>query len=116
MRKIRHAPTRRKEKRALASLFMFFSFVWLLPSGVTMHYAAKEPNGAAYHVAMAVHWAASLIFFTAIVVHLVLNWKPLTRHMLSEARERLAFSGETVFALLATAALVLLIASHVVFL
>jgi len=106
----------RMDKRAITSLFMFFSFVWLVPSGIAVHFGSDASTQPIYHIAMSIHTAASLVFLTAVVVHLVVNWKPMTRHLISRTKEYMVFNREAVIALVVVAALVLLIASHVVFL
>lgn len=110
------ASKHRMKKRALTSLLMLFSFVWLVPSGIVIHFTADASTGRAHHIAMSAHAAASLVFLLAVVVHLAVNWKPLTHHMISKTKEYLAFSGEALIALVIVTALVLVIASHAVFL
>ena len=113
---VEQTPGRRTNKRALTSLLMFFSFLWLVPSGITVHLAAAGPTEPLYHVSMAAHVAGSVVFLAAIVVHLLLNWKPMMHHMTSKTKEYMAFSREAIIALVIVTAMVLLIASHVVFL
>ena len=112
--KEKQASRRRMNKRALTSLFMFFSFLWLVPSGITIHFSADDaPTGFVYHVAESLHWTASLIFFAAIVLDMALNWKALKRQIMSRTNEYLTFNKETVLALIVVSTLILLITSHV---
>ena len=101
-------------KRGLTTLFVLFSFLWLVPSGLITHFSAGtsvEPSPI-QHIAMSLHWAASMVFFVAIGLHAVLNWKHLTRHIISKTNEYMALNKETIAALIVVSALVLLFGFH----
>ena len=107
---------RRLDRRTRSSLFMFFSFLWLVPSGIAMHLFDGASTRVAYHVAMSMHWAAAVVFLTAVVIHLVVNWKSVRNLLAQKAREYFAFNREAVVALVVVTAIVLLVASHAVLL
>jgi hypothetical protein len=100
------------DKRALSSLFMFFSFILLVPSGIAMHIAAQLSAEKLHHVTMAAHGAAALIFLASAVIHLILNWKAIARYMLSKAKASLPLKKEAVIAACLTILIVLLVGSH----
>jgi hypothetical protein len=58
------------------------------------------------------HNAASLLFVTAAVVHVILNWKVLTRYMSARVGEYMRFKRELLIAVLGVSGFVLLVASH----
>jgi hypothetical protein len=103
-------------KRALTSLFMFFSFAWLVPSGIIMHFAAQSTVEPLHHIVMSMHNTASLIFLVSVVVHLTLNWKPMSHYMISKINEYLPFKTELMIAALVVTVLILLVGLHPLFL
>lgn len=100
------------DKRSFASLFMLFSFILLVPSGIVMHFAAELPGNQLHHASMAAHNAAALIFLPSAIMHLVLNWKAIVRYMLSKAKAYLPLKREAVIAAGVTILFVLLIGLH----
>ena len=100
------------DKRALTSLFMFFSLVWLVPTGITMHFAAQSSVALFQHIVMSMHNTASVVFVTSVVVHLTLNWKSMSRYMASKLNEYLPFRTELIIAAIAVTVLILLVGSH----
>jgi hypothetical protein len=106
----------RINKRALSSLFMIFSFFWLIPSGIAVHFSEEALEISFHHIAMSAHTAASVVFLAACVVHLVINWASLKRSLVSKTREYMALNKEAAIALVVVTALVLLIVSHAFFL
>lgn len=100
------------DKRALTSLFMFFSLVWLVPTGITMHFAAQSSVAWFQHIVMSMHNTASAIFVTSLAVHLTLNWKSMSRYTASKINEYLPFRTEAFIAAIVVAVLILFIGSH----
>ena len=98
--------------RSLASLALFCAGVWLVPSGIALHFASHEGATRWNHLFMSMHGAASLLFAAAAVVHMTLNWKVLTRYMNARVGEYLQFKRELLIAVLGVSGLVLLVASH----
>jgi hypothetical protein len=98
--------------RALASLTLFCAGVWLVPSGIALHFAVHEGATRWSHLFMTMHNAASLLFVTATVVHVILNWKVLTRYMSARVGEYVQFKRELLIAVLGVSGLVLFAASH----
>ncbi len=112
MQQLGRSSTHRLDSRGLASLFMFFSFLWLVPTGIIMHFAAQGSSESVLHIVMSMHNTASVIFVTSVVVHLILNRKSMSRYMLSKMREYLPFRTEMIIAAVAVIVLVLLVGSH----
>ncbi len=100
------------DKRALTSLFMFFSLIWLALTGITMHFAVQSSVALFQHIVMSMHNTASVVFATSVVVHLTLNWKSMSRHMTSKINEYLSFRTEAIIAAIFVTILILLIGSH----
>ena len=112
MQQVGQQRTQRFDRRALTSLLMFFSFLWLVPTGIVMHFAAQAPAEPILHIVMSMHNTASVIFVTSVVVHLTLNRKLMARYVVSKTKEYLPFRTELVVAAITVTILVLLIGSH----
>ena len=100
------------DKRALTALFMFFSFVWLVPTGITMHFIAQTSFELIRHIVMSLHNTAAVIFVTSAVVHLTLNWKSMKRYMASKINEYFPYRTEAIIAAIVVTGLLLFIGSH----
>jgi hypothetical protein len=98
--------------RSLAALFMFFSFILLVPSGIAMHLAAQSSAGQWHHATMAAHVAAALIFLVSAAIHLAVNWHAIMRYLLSKTKMALPLKREAVVAACLTILFVLLVGSH----
>jgi hypothetical protein len=99
-------------KRALTSVAMLFSFLWLPPSGIALHLTASTPFHPVRHVLMALHNMSALLFLIAIAFHLGLNWKAMTQYLVSKAAEYRTVRKEAVIAALVVTGIVVLFASH----
>lgn len=98
--------------RPLAAIILFCAGVCLVPSGIALHFAVHEGATKWSHLFMSMHNAASLLFLAAAVVHLILNWKVLTRYMSARVGECLQFKWELLIAVLGVSGLVLFAALH----
>ncbi len=98
--------------RALASLVLFCAGVWLVPSGIALHFASHEGDTKWSHFFMTMHNAASLLFLAAALVHITLNWKVLTHYVRNRVGEYMRFKRELLIAVLGVSVFVLLLASH----
>jgi hypothetical protein len=98
--------------RALASLILFCAGAWLVPSGIALHFASHGGVTRLSHIFMSIHNTASLLFVSAALVHVTLNWKALTSHMRTRAGEYMRFKRELLIAVLGVSGFVLLVASH----
>lgn len=98
--------------RALASMALFCAGVWLVPSGIALHFASHEGATRWSDLFMTMHNAASLIFLIAAVVHGILNGKVLTHYVKARVGEYMRFKRELLIAVLGVSGFVLLVASH----
>jgi hypothetical protein len=98
--------------RALASTTLFCAGVWLVPSGIALHFALHEGATRWGHLFMTMHNTASLLFLIAAVVHVILNWKVLTHYVNARVGEYMRFKRELLIAVLGVSGFVLLMASH----
>lgn len=98
--------------RALASMALFCSGVWLVPSGIALHFASHEGASRWGHLFMTMHNTASLLFLIAAVVHITLNWKVLTQYVNSRVGEYMRFRRELLIAVLGVSGFILLVAYH----
>ena len=98
--------------RALASMALFCAGVWLVPSGIALHFASHEGATRWSHLFMTMHNTASLLFLIAAVVHVILNWKVLTHYVNARVGEYIRFKRELLIAVLGVSGFVLLAASH----
>ena len=98
--------------RALASLALFCAGVWLVPSGIALHFAAHSGNTMWNHFFMSMHNTASLFFVIAAVVHVIMNCKVLTCYLREIVGEYRRFKRELLIALLGISGFVLFVAFH----
>ncbi len=101
--------------RALASLALFCAGVWLVPSGIALHFASHSGASMWSHLFMSMHNAASSIFIAAAVVHVSLNWKAMTHYVRARLGEYLRFKRELLIAVLGVSGFVVLVASHALY-
>jgi succinate dehydrogenase hydrophobic anchor subunit len=105
-------PPQALNRRALTSLFMFFSFMCLPLSGMPLHYARGQAFSSYEHWLMSVHNMSATIFFVATVIHLTLHWSALTRYIATKTNEYLHFKKEMYIALAIVLAVVGVFSSH----
>jgi hypothetical protein len=98
--------------RALASMALFCAGVWLVPSGIALHFASHGGTTMWSHLFMTMHNTASLLFLIAAVAHVIMNWKVLTHYVNAKVGEYMRFKRELLIAVLGVSVLVLLMASH----
>jgi hypothetical protein len=101
-------------KRALTSMFMFFSFILLPLSGIPLHYSrtASEPS-VLEEFLMSVHNISALIFLIAVLIHLSLNWSALIKYIAAKTTEYFQFKKEMIIALITVVLIVGIFSSHV---
>ena len=97
--------------RALASVALFCSGVWLVPSGLALHFASDDGATKWSHLFMTIHNTASFLFIIAAVVHVIMNWKVLTHYVNAKAGEYMRFKRELLIGVLGVSALVMLVAA-----
>ena len=98
--------------RALASVGLFCAGVWLVPSGIALHFASHDGATKWSHLFMTIHNTASFLFLIAAVVHVIMNWKVLTHYVNAKVGEYMRFKRELLIAVLGVSALVMLVAFH----
>jgi hypothetical protein len=100
-------------KRALTSMFMFFSFILLPLSGIPLHFSRTSADvGIIEHFLMSVHNMSALIFLITVVIHLSLNWNALIKYIATKTSEYFRFRKEMIVALVTVALIVGLFSSH----
>ena len=97
--------------RALASVALFCSGVWLVPSGIAI-FASHDGATKWSPLFMTIHNTASFLFIIAAVVHLIMNWKVLTHYVNAKVGEYMRFKRELFIAVLGVSAFVMLVAFH----
>ena len=102
----------RLNKRALTSLFMFFSGLWLAPTGITMHFVSQSQNELIHHISMSMHNSASFIFVGSVIVHLTINWKSMSKYIAAKINESSPYKTELIITAITVTVLILLIGSH----
>jgi hypothetical protein len=98
--------------RALASVGLFCAGVWLVPSGIALHFASHDGATKWSHLFMTIHNTASFLFLIAAVVHVIMNWKVLTHYVNAKVGEYMRFKRELLIAVLGVSAFVMLVAFH----
>lgn len=99
-------------KRAIVSLTMLFSFIWLPPSGIILHLTDSAEMSQLRHAAMAVHNFASIIFLIGAIIHIVYNLKPIKQYIVNKVHMFPSLKREAIIAFIITTVLILLFASH----
>ncbi len=61
---------------------------------------------------MSVHNMAATIFFVATILHLVLNWKALSKYMVEKTTELFTFKREMIIAFVVVIVVVGIFSSH----
>ena len=67
--------------RVLLALVMLGSFIFLPSFGLALHLASNAPFQPRRHLLMTFHNLASIIFMISLILHLVLNWRPLWNYL-----------------------------------
>ena len=67
--------------RALLSLVMFGSFIFLPSIGLALHLSANAPFQPTRHLLMTLHNLAGITFMISLILHLWLNWRPLWNYL-----------------------------------
>jgi len=98
--------------RALTSVALFCAGVWLVPSGIALHFASHHSATKWSHLFMTIHNTASFLFIIAAVVHVIMNWKVLSHYVNAKVGEYMKFKRELLIAVLGVSAFVILVAFH----
>jgi len=99
-------------KQTLASLLLLIASVFLLTSGLPLHFAAAYRNGTGHHVLMTIYNASALIFVSAALAHVYWNRRSIRIHLLREAEDFLRPKKEWAFALAIALGIVAFALSH----
>lgn len=97
--------------RALVSVALFCSGVWLVPSGIAI-FASHDGATKLNPLFVTIHNTASFLFIIAAVVHVIMNWKVLTHYVNAKSGEYMRFKRELLIAILGVSAFVVLAAFH----
>lgn len=100
--------------RALASMALFCAGIWLVPSGIALHFASHQGATGWSHLFMNIHNTASFLFLAAAVAHVIMNWKVLTHYVNAKVGEYMRFKKELLIAVLGVSLLVMLVAFHAI--
>ena len=98
--------------RALASVALFCAGLWLVPSGIALHFASHDGTAKWSHLFMTIHNTASFLFLTGAVVHVIMNRKVLTHYVNAKVGDYMRFKRELLIAVLGVSAFVVLVALH----
>ncbi len=98
--------------RALVSLLLCSSGVWMVPSGIGLHFALHEGAARWSHLLMSMHIAAALVFIAAVGTHLILNRKVFSRYIKASVAGYPQFKRELLIAVTGVSGFVLFVASH----
>jgi len=98
--------------RALASVALLCTGVWLIPSGIALHFASHHGATGWSHLFMTIHNTVSFLFLIAAVVHVIMNWKVLSHYVNAKVGEYMRFKIELLIAVLGVSAFVMLVAFH----
>jgi len=92
--------TKIKKKRPITSIFVFISFIYVVPTGILVLFG-EHGLEQFQHMLSATHWTSSLIFLVSATIHIILNWKAMKRYMFKEIENLSGFKKEfiTVFGL-----------------
>jgi hypothetical protein len=102
--------------RAISSLFMFFAFLLLIPSGILLHIFSSDQFEVQRHVFMTIHNICAIIFVVSGLFHLVRYRKTVWSYMRAKTSEYRALSRELILVALIFASLLGLGLLHIVIL
>jgi len=100
--------------RVLASVALFCAGVWLVPSGIALHFTSHDCVLKWSHFFMTIHNTASFLFLMAAVIHVIVHWKVLTQYVNARVGEYMKFKRELLIAVLGVSAFVVLVAFHAI--
>lgn len=103
---------KKMNKRAIVSMSMLFSFIWLPPSGVVLHLTDNAAMSQLRHAAMAVHNFAGIIFLISALIHVVYNFNAIKQYTISRVKMVPTLKREAIIAFLITTFFILFLASH----
>jgi len=87
----------------------------LVPSGIALHITSHDGGTRWNHLFMTMHNSASFLFLAAAVVHVILNWKVLSRYVSARIGDYKRFKRELLIAGFGVSVFVLFAASHALF-
>ncbi len=99
-------------KQALASFLLLIASIFLLTSGLPLHFAAASRNGTGYHVLMTIHNTSALIFVAAALAHVYWNRRSIKIRLLREAGDFLRPGKELTAAVAIVLGIVAFALSH----
>jgi hypothetical protein len=99
-------------RRALTSVAMLFSFLWLPPSGIALHFTEPASFHPVRHALMALHNISAFLFLTAAAFHLGLKWRAMSQHLVLWAAEYRCIRKEAAIAALVITTIIVLFAFH----
>jgi len=100
-------------KRALVSFILIVAFIFLLSSGLPLHFAAFSNNWINYHALMTIHNTSALIFLVAVLIHVFLNIRLIKNYFLQKKGAAFKARKELTIAVVMVLAMVALTTSHV---
>ena len=107
---MKNSPQKLK-KRPITSIFAFISFIYVVPSGILVHFG-EHGLEQFHHSASAIHWTSTMIFLVSAIIHIMLNWKAMKRYMFTEIENLSGFKKEFVIVFSAVTLLIILAATH----
>ena len=99
--------------RSLASMTLLCAILWLVPSGIAIHFVTREESAKLSHWLMSIHNTASLILLTAAIVHAIQNRKVLTNYVKTGVGKYMQYRREFLIVALSVSMIVLLVSTHV---
>ena len=74
-------PAKKNTGRRIASLFMLFAFIVLIPSGILMHLNDTPGSHNDKFIAMAVHNFSAIIFVVSGIFHIKFNFSLIKKYI-----------------------------------
>ena len=106
-----NAKNKNLKKRPITSTFAFISFIYLVPSGILVHFV-EHGLEQLDHIAGPIHWTSAMIFLISAIIHIILNWKSMKRYMFTELKSLLLFRKEFLIAFSVVTILIALAGTH----
>lgn len=94
--------------RAVASVGLLCACIWLVPSGIALHFASHDGASKWSHLFMTIHNTASFLFIIFAVIHVIMNLKVLSHYVNAKVGEYMRFKIELLIAVLGVSAFVML--------
>ncbi len=100
-------------KRALVSFLLLIALIFLIFSGLPLHFAAFSRNFTKHHALMTIHNTSALIFFIVALIHIFFNIRSIKGYLIQKVAASMKARRELFIAAIIVLGIVAFTTSHV---